>query len=223
LAKRGGAILEPWFKRKLDLSAQMYVAPNGDVTLLGTLEQIVAPSGVYLGHRAEIDSRGRVFSGSSFDENLRETGVIAAKRAFDEGYFGPCGIDAFTIETDVPDEFSHEILRPLVEFNARFTMGIIAIGIVRRALEQIKEPLGLEPGVRSAFYFGLDAPESGWESILETVPGKKCLIPLWHAADEIKPAILFAESRSALDGVVAAAHRPKPRSKRKANRKLGVA
>ena len=214
LAKRGGAILEPWFKRTLDLSTQMYIATNGDVTLLGTLEQIVAPSGVYLGHRAEIDSRGRVFSGSVYDETLRETGVIVAKHAFDEGFFGPCGIDAFTVDAGA----AGEILRPIVEFNARFTMGTIAIGIVRRALAQIKEPLDLTPGMRCAFYFGLDAPEPGWEQTLEAVEGKKWLIPLSHPADEVKPAILFAESRSALDNVVAAARQPKPRPKRKTSR-----
>ena len=221
LAKRGGAILEPWFKRKLDLSAQMHVASNGDVTLLGTLEQITAPSGVYLGHRAEIDSRGRVFSGSVYEEVLRETGAIVAKHAFDEGFFGPCGIDAFTIdlcaavraEAETESETPTEILRPLVEFNARFTMGTIAIGIVRRAIDQIREPLALTPGMRCAFYFGLDAPKSGWEAIFESVAGKKWLIPLWHPEDEMKPAILFAESRSALDAVVAAARQPKPKRK----------
>jgi hypothetical protein len=184
----------------------------------GTLEQIAAPSGVYLGHRAEIDSRGRVFSASVYEEVLRETGAIVAKHAFDEGFFGPCGIDAFVIDrgSDARAEAGtkggapEEILRPLVEFNARFTMGTIAIGIVRRAIDRIREPLALTPGMRCAFYFGLDAPPSGWESIFEAVPGRKWLIPLWHPEDEMKPAILFAESRSALDDVVAAARQPKP-------------
>lgn len=209
LARRGGAILEPWFKRKLDLSAQMHVASNGDVTLLGTLEQIVAPSGVYLGHRAEIDSRGRVFSGSVYDETLRETAAIAAKRASTKGFFGPCGIDAFSFELRDCNGIPRDVLRPIVEFNARFTLGTISIGVVRRALEQIKEPLDLTPGSRRAFYFGLDAPKSGWQQAFRGITGKKVLIPLWHPSDEVKPAIIFAESRDALDAVVASARQPK--------------
>ncbi|MBW2723470.1 MAG: DUF455 family protein [Deltaproteobacteria bacterium] len=209
LAKRGGAILEPWFKRKIDLSAQMHVAANGEVTLLGSMEQIVAPSGVYLGHRAEIDSRGRVFSGSVFDETLRETAVLAAIRASTEGFFGPCGIDAFSFEVPDCSKGPQEILRPIVEFNARFTLGTIAIGLIRRALSQIKEPLDLGPGARRAFYFGLDAPKSGWSRAFDEITGKKVLIPLWHASDEVKPAILFAESREALDAVVWSARQSK--------------
>ena len=90
--------------------------------MLGTMEQIVAPSGVYLGHLAEIDSRGRVFSGSAHEESLREAAAVAARHAHEEGFFGPCGIDAFGVEFKDADGGTREILRPLVEFNARFTI-----------------------------------------------------------------------------------------------------
>ncbi|MCP5045146.1 MAG: ferritin-like domain-containing protein [bacterium] len=211
LAKRGGAVLEPWFKRKLDLSAQMHVSSDGQVTLLGTMEQIVAPSGVYLGHRAEFDSRGRVFSGGRYEEALREAGAIAGKRAFAEGFHGPCGIDAFTLDLPDADGNAAEVLRPIVEFNARFTMGTIAIGLVRRALDRAKEALELGPGERRAFYFGLDAPAGGWSAAYENTCGRKLLIPLWHEDDEVQPALLFAETRSALDDLVARAHKPRKR------------
>ena len=42
LAERGGAILEPWVERTGDLSAQLYVAQDGTITLLGTLQQDVS-------------------------------------------------------------------------------------------------------------------------------------------------------------------------------------
>lgn len=209
LAKRGGAILEPWFKRKLDLSAQMHISEEGEVRILGTLEQIVAPSGVYLGHRAEFDSRGRIFSGGIHEEELRETAAIACQHAFAEGFYGPCGIDAFSAEIPDAQGVAREVFRPIVEFNARFTMGTISIGLMRRALEQVKEPLALEPGERRAFYFGLDAPDGGWEANAANVGEKHVFIPLWHPADDVKPGILFAETASALDAVVAAAKTPK--------------
>lgn len=213
LAKRGGAILEPWFKRGIDLSAQMHITQSGEVTLLGTLEQIVAPSGVYLGHRAEIDSRGRVFCAGEHDEAMRETAVIAANHAYREGYYGPCGTDGFTMLISDVNGKLNETLRPLVEFNARFTMGTIAIGLVRLALDLVKETIDLNPGDRRAFYFGLDAPEGGWDTNFAGIEGKKAMISLAYPLDEIKPAILFAESGEALDAVVAAARRPKPKHK----------
>ena len=221
LAKRGGAVLEPWFERKHDLSAQIHVSTDGEITLLGTLEQIVAPSGMYLGHRAEIDSRGRVFSGIHHEEVLREAATITSKRAFAEGFHGCCGIDAFSFELPDSDGTKQQILRPLVEFNARFTMGTIVIGLVRRALDNLKTSLDLEPGQRRAFYFGLDAPAAGWSHAYEQVQGPKLLIPLWHPDDEVKPALLFAESRAALDVAVANAHPPN-RKRVGANRSRGA-
>ena len=212
LAKRGGAILEPWFERNSDFCAQMHISTGGEVTLLGTMEQIVARSGVYLGHRAEFDSRGRVFSGGQHEEDLREAAATVARRAFAEGFHGPCGVDAFTFKLEEANAAHREWLRPVVEFNARFTMGTIAIGLVRRALNRAREALELEPGERRAFYFGLDMPEGGWSAAAEELPGRSLLIPLWREEhDGVQPALLFAESLAALDGVVAKA----PRSKRK--------
>ncbi|MDP6980558.1 MAG: DUF455 family protein [Myxococcota bacterium] len=222
LSRRGGAILEPWLKRKVDLCAQMHVSDDGDVTLLGTMEQIVAPSGVYIGHRGEFDSRGRVFTGGQYEEQLREAAAITARRAYAEGFHGPCGIDAFSFELPDAEGGPREILRSLVEFNARFTMGTIAIGLLRRTLDRAREALALEPGERRAFYFGLDTPEGGWEAGVETVPGRKLLIPLWRDDhDSVKPALLFAETREALDEVVARA--PRVKRKRPPVRKANVA
>jgi hypothetical protein len=189
----------------------LHISESGEVTLLGTLEQIVAPSGVYMGHRAEIDNRGRVYCGTEYDETLRETAVIAANRAFAEGFFGPCGIDAFTALVPGPDETETHVLRPLVEFNARFTMGTIAVGLVRRALDLIRTPLDLTPGSRRAFYFGLDAPEGGWAKHVDSIEGRKHSISLSFPGDEICPAIVFAESTEALDPIVEAVRRTKAR------------
>ena len=46
------------------------------------------------------------------------------------------------------------------------------------------------------------------------------MIPLSHPSDEVKPAILFAETTDALDAVVAAAIRPK--SKQRTARRLSA-
>lgn len=117
-----GAVLEPWFDRVLDLSAQWRVR-EGSLTLLGTTEQIVTPSGGY---------RGCVFSmgadtpraGSPWDAALVESSAALVQRAADVGFVGPCGVDAFVWRA--PDGREH--LR-ICELNARFTAGMVAVSL----------------------------------------------------------------------------------------------
>jgi hypothetical protein len=152
LAARGGAVLEPWVERTGDLSAQLYVAPDGTVTLLGTLLQDVSDSGVYRGHRGRLDHRHRVTSGHPEDASLLEAAIATAAAAHAEGFHGPCGVDAFTFRGEAGEE-----LRPLCELNARFTLGTIVIGMLRRARRRIDQGLGPAPGSALEFEFILDA------------------------------------------------------------------
>jgi len=210
MIRKGGAILEPWFDRVEDLSVQLHISPGGEVTLLGSLEQIVAPSGVYLGHRAEFDSRGRVFSGSPHDEAMREAAVRLAQLAHAEGFHGACGVDGFVLRAkDEADEATGErtLLRSVVEFNARFTLGTIVVGLIRRALDTVRAEIELQPGERQAFFFGLSAPEGGWPEAIASIEGKTKMISLWREQDVCQPAIVFAESREALNPLVEATQR----------------
>jgi hypothetical protein len=157
LSKRGGAILEPWLDRQTDLSVALHVASRSDadaaIVILGSLEMLTSPSGVFRGHCGEVDSRGRIFSGHREDETLRVDAAAVALRAREEGFFGPCGVDAFTYL-----EPGRERLRGLVEFNARPTMGLVTIGLVRRALPRVRGVLELTPGMRRAFVMGFERP-----------------------------------------------------------------
>jgi hypothetical protein len=170
LAARGGALLEPWVERTGDLSAQLHVAPDGSVTLLGTLVQDVSDSGVYRGHRGRLDHRHRVTSGHAQDGALLEAAIATAGAAHAEGFHGPCGIDAFTFRAETGEE-----LRPICEFNARFTLGTIVIGVLRRARARIERALGPAPGSALEFEFALDtrgvvsSPQS--ELLLPLAPG----------------------------------------------------
>ncbi len=154
LAQRGGAIFEPWLERCVDLSVCLKIPEPGSSetlpTLLGSLELLVTPSGVYRGHCGELDSRGRIFSGHHEDENLRAQAASIANRAREAGYFGPCGVDAFVYR-----EADRERLRPAVEFNARPTMGLVTLGLLRRARPQLRAELALGPGDRGAFLFAM--------------------------------------------------------------------
>lgn len=150
LAARGGALLEPWVARERDYSVQLHVARDGTLTLLGALEQSATPSGVIRGHRGELDHRGHVMCADRRDEDLLEPACGLARAAHAEGFFGPCGVDAFS--------FRHEgvsLLRPTVELNARFTTGTIAVGLLRRARDWLDDRLPPRPGARRTFAFDL--------------------------------------------------------------------
>ena len=96
-------------------------------------------------------------------------------------------------------------LRPVVEFNARFTLGIIAIGLLRRALPRVRQGLALEPGGLRAFLFRLDAPPGGWPD--STSAQDALLVPLSAEIPappaRAEPGLLLADDREALDRVLA--------------------
>ncbi len=197
LAERGGALLEPWLERREDLSTQIRVEADGALTVLGSLVCVTSAGGAPLGHRGEVDSRGRVFSGSRWEEAAREAAVAAAAAAAAEGYRGVCGVDAFAFPR--PDEELRDALRAVVEFNARTTLGLVAVGLVRRGLESVRGPLGLTPGARLAFGLALDAPASGWAEVEGQLGDAGRLLLLHAGGDSPAPALLFARDASALD------------------------
>jgi hypothetical protein len=135
LAERGGALLEPWLARTWDASTQLFVHADGSVELLGTLVQDVTPAGAPRGHRGEIDARGVVTSGLACDAELRAAALHVARAAAAAGYRGPCGVDAFAFRDA---EGGGETLRPVVELNARFTAGIVALGHAQRAAAALR-------------------------------------------------------------------------------------
>lgn len=157
LARQGGAILEPWLERELDLSVQLLVADDGTLTLLATLEQQLSSSGVYRGHRGRLDHRYRIASGQRVEAELLEPAAALARAAHRAGYRGPCGVDAFVFRGPRGSE-----LRPVVELNARFTLGTVVAGLLRRARATLEAELPAAPGQVRAFEFALAPPAGGW-------------------------------------------------------------
>ncbi len=168
LATRGGALLEPWLPRSEDLSAQLFVAPDGALRLLGTTRQVLTPAGLYRGQRGWVDHRGRIVSGSDDDETLRTAAASVALAAHEEGFSGPCGVDAFHFRAPGGET----TLRPVVELNARFTVGTVVLGLVRRRLDELRTRLALTPGERRAFLFLLDTepPPAGEDLLFIPLP-----------------------------------------------------
>ena len=188
LRAQGGAVLEPWLERIADFSVQLHVGPGG-LVLVGALEQVLRPSGIVLGHRGFLDHRGRVTTGSPFEEELREAAACVANAAAEVGYRGPCGVDAFAFRGEDGDTE----LRPAVELNARFTAGLVAAGWTRRLLPRIRAETGLDPGESRAFLLGLEPPPGGWPA-----PSRECFI----AALAGEAALVVGREAAAVDALL---------------------
>jgi hypothetical protein len=185
LAARGGAIAEPWLERREDLSVQLLIEPGGGIRLLGSLTLLVDESGLYRGHAGQIDARGRVGSGSRYDEAVRDAAITVALAAAAVGYLGPCGVDAFVFRG--PD--GEDVLRPVVELNARFTLGTLVLGEVRRALPGVRGAIGLAPDTLRGFHF-----------LLEPGPGEPddpLAIALGEPEQDAPPRLRFAKTPEA--------------------------
>jgi hypothetical protein len=190
LAKQGGAILEPWLQRSEDFSVQFHVSPDGELTLLGVLNQSVSDAGVFRGHFGSLDYRARVDSHSRFADALIGAGAELARGAHARGFHGPCGIDAFSFSGPNGIE-----LRSAVEFNARFTMGTVLLGLMRRASARLSTTFDLSPGQSRPFHFALDAPCSGWPDSDPTL----LVLRLWREDEAMRPALVVARDQETLN------------------------
>jgi hypothetical protein len=141
LARCGGAMLEPWLERRGEVSVNFWIEPGAALRLVGSTDQLTDPSGLYRGARGTVDSRGRVAARSRHDEAAREIALPLANAAAELGFHGPFGADIIAFDT--PDG---AIALRAVETNARYTVGCIAVGLVRRQLPRLREELGLSPG-----------------------------------------------------------------------------
>ena len=102
--------------------------------------------------------------------------------------------------TVVFERDGREWLRPH-ELNARFTLGLVAAGLVRRGLARLRATLGLEADGRRGFLFALSEPAVGWSDALAALPGESLHIPLASETSRVRPALVFAQDAAALDGL----------------------
>ena len=171
LAERGGALLEPWLARSWDASVQLFLDARGAVEVLGSLTQDVTPAGAPRGHRGQIDAEGRVGSGLPGDAQLRAAALRIAGAAAAAGYRGPCGVDAFAFQHP---ESGDEVVRAVVELNARFTLGCVAIAFARRAFERAGG------GRPMQFAFSLAGDEAGAGGQRVELPARRSSLRIWR-------------------------------------------
>jgi uncharacterized ferritin-like protein (DUF455 family) len=143
-------IVQPYFKRVMDLSIQGRIDSNAnlnspDVHVLGFTRVLNNPRGQYVGscvgrYLSGCDSRFMKFFHQNFEfqgqtvegvEGYMELlAVWTGKKLFERGLRGPYGIDAFVYE----DHLGQLRLYPMIEINPRHTMGRIALGLGRRMM-----------------------------------------------------------------------------------------
>lgn len=110
-------IAEPWVNRLYDFSTQWEIFRSGALEYLGETLCVNTDKGSYAGTRV-----GN-FSIRHLEEHKTAARAILLKMAA-LGYFGNVGIDAFVYEGD--------ILHPIVEINARKTLGWVALMLQKR-------------------------------------------------------------------------------------------
>jgi len=151
LIDRGGVILEPFLDRTVDVSSQFFVHSSGDVEVLGTLAQVLSTSGSYDGHTGRV-IEGHISAGSRYDKTIVQDSLMLVHDVVAKGFRGACGIDGFAFRANGQTYF-----RPLVELNARFTVGTIVIGLLRRIIQSDRIPHWIARD--SSFRFYLSPPE----------------------------------------------------------------
>lgn len=200
LARQGGALFEPWLERTIDLSVALHApGPEAEPEILASFEMITTRSGVYRGHAGEVDAAGRIRSGDPDDDRLRTGARAIVERAAAAGLTGACGVDAFRFRFG---ESGREGLRGAVELNARPTMGVVAWGLLRRALA-VAPTKGPDRDPRAlAFVFTQLTGDTDARrlAILEQAgPGARALeLAPCRTADEPRPLLFLGPDRHAL-------------------------
>lgn len=109
-------IFQPWLEVIREYGVVMEIAPGGACEIQGISDLQTNGAGTGRGYIL-----GRRPSQTRLVELERIAGIVG-ERLFKEGYVGPVGIDAL--------EHSRG-LHPLLEINARYTMGFVAVAVER--------------------------------------------------------------------------------------------
>lgn len=109
-------LFEPWVERVHDFSLHFEVAPTKQVRYLGWCSLVSDRSGGYRGNFVAPER--------PVEPQALEIGERVAAELAQSGYWGPVGIDAFSGRLG-----DQQLLRPLVEINARCSFGRLTLAL----------------------------------------------------------------------------------------------
>lgn len=124
-----GVLAEPWVKRAWDFSSQWHISQQGKIEYLGSTLCGNSPRGTYRQSIAGPESI--VFQGKELflEKHVEHAQPLLIKIA-QQGFFGHLGIDAM-----VYWDQENLCLHPIVELNARQTMGYVALCLYKNRAE----------------------------------------------------------------------------------------
>jgi len=109
-------LFEPWVEERRDASYHFDISPEGKLEFVGFCRMLTDAGGVYRGTRVDPNEKP--------DPDTLQCLSQVAKELADRGYWGPVGIDSLT------GILGHEVCRrPLVEINARYSFGRLALAL----------------------------------------------------------------------------------------------
>lgn len=114
---------EPWVTRKLDFSTQWVISKHNNITYVGATILQNDAQGCYLGN---LVGKEEIIFGTYLDHLHLHRKIVypTLERMQKMGFFGNVGIDAMI--------WGNDVLHPIVEINARKTMGWISLQIAKR-------------------------------------------------------------------------------------------
>jgi hypothetical protein len=109
-------IFQPWLERVREYGVTLEIAPGGEINLHGISDLQTNGAGTGTGYLLgrKIDAGRRA--------ELESMAQLVGERLFREGYTGAAGLDALEHTGG---------LHPLLEINARYTMGFVALAVER--------------------------------------------------------------------------------------------
>jgi hypothetical protein len=138
LDSTGSIVCEPLLESLGEAGIQVEIPRTGKPCLLGVVPLMTSGSGTYRGSRIETAAEE-----IACWSDAARVALEVADRLRRLGYFGPLGIDAMRYR----DREGRIRMRPLQDLNARFTMGLLALGF---------QPL-VPPGGCATWLQGIDA------------------------------------------------------------------
>ncbi|MES2199281.1 MAG: hypothetical protein V4489_03855 [Chlamydiota bacterium] len=127
-ARAFSVLAEPWVERVLDFSSQWYIDEGGLISYLGSTICENSPRGIY--RKSLIGPVDLLFKEN---QEFLEEHLAYAKKALEKmqalSFFGPVGFDAMLYKHPQTDKVT---LHPVVEINARRTMGWAALRLYEK-------------------------------------------------------------------------------------------
>ena len=116
---------EPWVKRRLDFSTQWMIGKNKEIDFVGATLCENDERGRHVGNC--VGNEKKLFRDNYlFLEMQKEESLPVLAKMAELGYFGHVGIDAMVYEGET------SALHPIVEINARKTMGWVALKMLEK-------------------------------------------------------------------------------------------